>query len=37
MTRLGYDIDTTTSGALQNSLFNVKDTAIRMVSFGSVA
>ncbi|KAI4117509.1 MAG: hypothetical protein LQ345_002266 [Seirophora villosa] len=29
MTRLGYDIDTSSSGALQNSLFNVKDAAIR--------
>ncbi|KAL8865100.1 MAG: hypothetical protein Q9174_007070 [Haloplaca sp. 1 TL-2023] len=29
MTRLGYEIDTTSSGALQNSLFKVKDAAIR--------
>ena len=31
MTRLGYDIDTVSSGALQNSLFNVKDTELRKV------
>ncbi|KAI4102640.1 MAG: hypothetical protein L6R37_004296 [Teloschistes peruensis] len=29
MTRIGYDIDTSSSGALQNSLFNVKDAGIR--------
>ncbi|KAL8724441.1 MAG: hypothetical protein Q9181_006822 [Wetmoreana brouardii] len=29
MTRLGYEIDTSSSGALQNSLFSVKDAAIR--------
>ncbi|KAI4174710.1 MAG: hypothetical protein LQ343_002081 [Gyalolechia ehrenbergii] len=29
MTRLGYEIDPSSSGALQNSLFNVKDAAIR--------
>ncbi|KAL2051767.1 hypothetical protein ABVK25_007923 [Lepraria finkii] len=29
MTRLGYDIDTSSSGALQNSLFNVKDADLR--------
>lgn len=29
MTRIGYEIDTSSSGALQNSLFNVKDAAIR--------
>ncbi|CAL8584545.1 Translational repressor [Xanthoria parietina] len=29
MTRIGYDIDTSSSGALQNSLFNIKDAAIR--------
>lgn len=31
MTRLGYDIDTTSSGTLQNSLFNVKDADLRKV------
>ena len=31
MTRLGYDIDTTTSGTLQNSLFQVKDADLRKV------
>lgn len=31
MTRIGYEIDTTSSGTLQNSLFNVKDTEIRKV------
>lgn len=31
MTRIGYDIDTSSSGALQNSLFNVKDAGIRKV------
>ena len=31
MTRLGYDIDTTSSGTLQNSLFNVKDSDLRKV------
>lgn len=31
MTRLGYEIDTTSSGTLQNSLFNVKDAEIRKV------
>ena len=31
MTRLGYDIDTTTSGTLWNSLFNVKDADMRKV------
>lgn len=29
MTRIGYEIDTTSSGALQNSLFNVTDAEIR--------
>ncbi|KAG8533471.1 uncharacterized protein KY384_002254 [Bacidia gigantensis] len=29
MTRLGYEIDTTTSGTLLNSLFNVKDADLR--------
>ncbi|KAL8680645.1 MAG: hypothetical protein Q9186_003183 [Xanthomendoza sp. 1 TL-2023] len=29
MTRIGYDIDTSSSGALQTSLFNVKDAEIR--------
>lgn len=29
MTRLGYDIDTSSSGTLQNSLFKVDDTGIR--------
>ncbi|KAL8802428.1 MAG: hypothetical protein Q9200_006583 [Gallowayella weberi] len=29
MTRIGYEIDTSSSGALQNSLFNVKDAEIR--------
>ncbi|KAL8766563.1 MAG: hypothetical protein Q9209_006706 [Squamulea sp. 1 TL-2023] len=29
MTRIGYEIDTSSSGALHNSLFNVKDAAIR--------
>ncbi|KAI4240560.1 MAG: hypothetical protein L6R40_005048 [Gallowayella cf. fulva] len=29
MTRIGYEIDTSSSGALQNSLFNVKDAALR--------
>ena len=33
MTRLGYDIDVTSSGTLQNSLFNVKDGEIRKVKF----
>ncbi len=32
MTKLGYDIDTSTSGTLQNSLFNVKDADLRKVS-----
>ena len=31
MTRLGYEIDTTSSGALQNSLFNIADSDIRKV------
>ena len=31
MTRLGYEIDTTSSGSLQRSLFNVKDDDIRKV------
>lgn len=31
MSRLGYEIDTTSSGALQNSLFNVKDADLRKV------
>lgn len=31
MTRIGYDIDTTSSGTLQNSLFDVKDAEIRKV------
>lgn len=31
MTRIGYEIDTSSSGALQNSLFSVKDEAIRKV------
>jgi len=29
MTKIGYDIDTSTSGSLQNSLFKVDDTSIR--------
>lgn len=29
MTRIGYDIDTTSSGTLQNSLFKVDDTPLR--------
>lgn len=29
MTRLGHEIDTSSSGALQNSLFNVQDSALR--------
>ena len=32
MSRLGYEIDTTSSGALQNSLFAVKDADLRQVS-----
>jgi protein SSD1 len=31
MTRIGYHIDTTSSGTLQNSLFEVKDTEMRQV------
>ena len=31
MTRIGYEIDTTSSGTLQNSLFNVKAAEIRKV------
>lgn len=31
MTSIGYEIDTSSSGALQNSLFSVKDEAIRKV------
>jgi protein SSD1 len=31
MTRIGYDMDTTSSGSLQNSLFNVKDAEVRKV------
>ena len=31
MTKIGYEIDTSSSGALQNSLFNVKDASIRKV------
>ena len=31
MSRLGYEIDTTSSGALQNSLFAVKDADLRKV------
>ena len=31
MTRLGYDMDTSSSGTLQNSLFNVKDADLRKV------
>ena len=32
MTRIGYEIDTTSSGTLQNSLFNVKDAELRKVN-----
>ena len=32
MTAVGYSIDTSSSGTLQNSLFNVKDTGLRQVS-----
>ena len=32
MTHVGYEIDTATSGALQNSLFNVEDAEMRKVS-----
>lgn len=31
MTRIGYEVDTSSSGALQNSLFNVKDADLRKV------
>ena len=31
MTRIGYDIDTTTSGTLWNSVFNVDDDDLRKV------
>lgn len=31
MTRLGYDIDITSSGSLQDSLFNVEDVDLRKV------
>lgn len=31
MTRIGYEIDTSSSGTLQNSLFNVKDADLRKV------
>lgn len=31
MTRLGYDIDITSSGSLQDSLFNVDDVDLRQV------
>jgi protein SSD1 len=31
MTRLGYQIDTDSSGSLQESLFNIEDTEIRQV------
>ncbi|KAI4210496.1 MAG: hypothetical protein LQ351_006647 [Letrouitia transgressa] len=37
MTRLGYEIDTSSSGTLQNSLFNVKDTEIRKVCMAFVS
>ena len=33
MTRIGYNIDTTSSGSLQNSLFSVQDVEIRKVSW----
>ena len=32
MTKIGYEIDTSSSGTLQNSLFNVKDASLRKVS-----
>ena len=32
MTKVGYKIDTSSSGALQDSLFNVKDEGMRKVS-----
>ncbi len=31
MTRLGYQIDTTSSGTLQNSLFSIEDVDLRKV------
>ena len=33
MNALGYNIDTTSSGTLQNSLFNVKDSNLRKVRY----
>lgn len=33
MTRLGYDIGTSSSGALHKSLFNVKDAELRKVGY----
>lgn len=33
MNRLGYEIDPTTSGSLQNSLFKVEDADLRKVGF----
>ena len=35
MTRLGYEIDTTTSGSLWSSLFNVPDADLRKVGLSS--
>lgn len=36
MTQAGYEIDTSNSGALQNSLFNVKDAELRKVFYSPV-
>ena len=36
MTRLGYEIDTSSSGNLQNSLFSVQDADIRKVCLANV-
>ena len=36
MTRLGYDIDITSSGTLQKGLFNVKDGYLRKVKFSTL-
>ena len=33
MARIGYEIDTSSSGALQNSLFKVKDEVVRKVCY----
>lgn len=37
MTKIGYEIDTTSSGTLQNSLFKVEDVNLRKVSTAEIA